>query len=145
MPTARLPAATTRWAWFRCAARTHLPTKTPISSGPTVGSPSARSLGLFFLASYDIGGFREFVASPDFNEVFELDPGFRQTLMQDDSQLLRFGFRLLQQVLFGENTIPLKPDAAQKRVARYQERKQQSDTATQLSDAQDRLYDSLGD
>jgi Fe-S-cluster containining protein len=115
------------------------------SSGPTVGRPSERSFELFFLASYDVDGFREFVASAGFSEVFELDPGTRQQLMQDDGQLLRFGFRLLKQVLFGENTIPLKPDAAQKRVARYQERKKHSDTATQLSDAQDQLYESLGE
>ncbi len=115
------------------------------SSGPTVGRPSERSFELFFLASYDADGFREFVASPGFNEVFDLDPGFKHELMQDEVKLLRFGLRLLRQVLFGDNTIPLQPDAAAKRVARYKERKAQTDTASQLADSQDRLYESLGE
>ena len=117
------------------------------SSGPTVGKPSERSFELFFLASYDLDGLRAFVASAGFDEVFDLEPAFRQELMQDEIKLLKFGFRLLKQVLFGEKTIPLKPDAAQKRIARYQERKAQAlaGRAGDLADAQDRIYESLGD
>ena len=117
------------------------------SSGPTVGRPSERSFELFFLASYDLDGFREFVASLGFDEVFDLDPSFKQELMADEVQLLRFGFRLLKQVLFGEQTIPLRPDAAQKRSARYRERLAQRSAgrAGDLTDAQDRIYESLGE
>ncbi|MDP1717398.1 MAG: YkgJ family cysteine cluster protein, partial [Burkholderiales bacterium] len=92
------------------------------SSGPTVGKPSQRSLELFYLASYDIDGFRDFVASAGFNEVFDLDPAFMQELLQDDLKLLQFGFHLLKQVLFGERTIALKADAAEKRIERYKQR-----------------------
>jgi hypothetical protein len=117
------------------------------SSGPTVGRPSVRSFELFFLASYDIDGWRDFVASAGFDEVFDLDPAFRQELLQDDVKLLRFGFRLLKQVLFGEQTIALRPDAAQKRSARYRERLAQRSAgrAGDLADAQDKIYESLGD
>jgi hypothetical protein len=115
------------------------------SSGPTVGRPSERSFELFFLASYDVDGFREFVGSAGFDEVFDLDPQFKRELMHDDVKLHRFGFRLLKQVLFGEKTIELRPDAAQKRSARFAERKVEADTAAQLAEAQDRLYESLGD
>jgi len=115
------------------------------SSGPTVGRPSERSFELFFLASYDLDGFREFVSSPGFDEVFDLDPQFKRDLMQDEVKLLRFGFRLLKQVLFGEKAIELRPDAAQKRIARYRDRKVEADKAVQLAEAQDRLYDSLGE
>jgi Fe-S-cluster containining protein len=115
------------------------------SSGPTVGKPSERSFELFFLASYDLDGFREFVGSPGFDEVFDLDPQFKRDLMPDEVKLLRFGFRLLKQVLFGEKTIELRPDAAQKRIARHRECKEETDKATRLAEAQDRLYDSLGD
>lgn len=117
------------------------------SAGPTIGKPSQRSLELFFLASYDIDGFREFVASAGFDEVFELEPAFRQELMQDDVKLLKFGFRLLKQVLFGERTIALKADAAQKRTERHKQRKalSPSDKAEELANAQDKLYESLGD
>jgi Fe-S-cluster containining protein len=112
------------------------------SSGPTVGKPSARSFELFFLASYDIDGFRAFVASAGFDEVFNLDPAFRQELMENEVKLLRFGFRLLDQVLFGELTIALKPDARQKRIERYRQRKV-PDRAAVLAEAQDRIYESL--
>ena len=117
------------------------------SSGPTVGKPSERSFELFFLASYDSDGFRDFIASAGFGEVFDLDSSFRQDLLQDDVKLLKFGFRLLKQVLFGERTIPLRPDAAQKRSARYRERLAQRSAgrAGDLADAQDKIYESLGD
>src|SRR3990172_2079989 len=117
------------------------------SSGPTVGKPSERSFELFFLASYDLDGLRDFVASAGFHEVFDLEPAFRQESLQDDFKLLKFGFRLLKQVLFGERTIPLKPDAAQKRGARYRERLAQraAGRAGDLADAQDKIYESLGD
>ena len=41
---------------------------------------------LFFLASYDLDGFRDFVASAGFGELFELDPADKQELLQDDVQ-----------------------------------------------------------
>lgn len=117
------------------------------SSGPTVGKPSQRSLELFYLASYDIDGFRDFVASTGFNEVFDLDPAFMQELLQDDLKLLQFGFRLLKQVLFGERTIALKTDAAEKRIERYKQRQALSadNKAGDLANDQDKLYESLGD
>jgi len=117
------------------------------SAGPTVGKPSQRSFELFFLASYDIDGFRAFVASAGFDEVFDLEPAFKQELMQDEVKLLKFGFRLLKQTLFGERTIPLKPDASHKRTERYRQRKALSptDKAEELANAQDKLYESLGD
>ena len=117
------------------------------SSGPTVGRPSQRSFELFFLASYDIDGFRDFVASPGFNEVFDIEPSFKQELMQDEAKLLKFGFRLLKQVLFGEKTILLKPDAAHKRIERYAQRQAASlaGRAEELAAAHDKLYESLGE
>lgn len=115
------------------------------SSGPTVGKPSERSFELFFLASYDVDGFRDFVASASFSDVFDIDDAFKQELMQDDVKLLRFGFRLLKQVLYGERTIPIKADAAEKRVERYRERQtaMAANKSQTLSDAQDHIYDSL--
>lgn len=117
------------------------------SSGPTIGRPSARSLELFFLASYDIDGFRAFVASAGFDEVFALDPAFKLELMTDEVKLLKFGFRLLKQVLFGEQTIALKPDAVRNRGERMRERaaRAQDGRAAELADAQDGIYGSLGD
>ncbi len=115
------------------------------SGGPTIGKPSERSFELFYLASYDLDGFREFVSSPSFNEVFVLEPSFKQELFDDEIKLMQFGFRLLKQVLFGEKTIPLKPGAAEKRIERYKQRLAQdiANKATDLADAQDKIYGSL--
>lgn len=117
------------------------------SAGPAIGKPTPRSFELFFLASYDIEGFRRFVSSPGFEELFELEPDFRQALMEDDLKLMHFGFRFLKQVLFGEITIPLKTGAAKERLARYKERIEamENEAAARKSEDQDRMYDSLKD
>jgi Fe-S-cluster containining protein len=85
------------------------------SAGPTIGSPSARSFEMFFLASYDLDGFRAFVASSGFDELFELDPALKREILGDDEKLLAFAFRFLKQVLFGEFSIPVRKDVADRR------------------------------
>ena len=91
------------------------------SSGPTVGAPSQRSMDLFYLASYDLDNFRVFVASPFFHDVYDIEPAYFQKLLSDETELLKFAARYLKQVLFGENTIPEKPDAIEKRKKRREE------------------------
>ena len=102
---------------------------------------------LFFLASYDIDGFREFVSSPGFTELFELDPAEKQALLETDEALLRFAFRFLKQALFGEISIPVRSDAAKKRRERYRQRVEQSerDAAERKVLDQDQQYESLKD
>ena len=77
---------------------------------------------LFFLASYDIDGFREFVSSSGFTELFELDPAEKHAMLENDEALLRFAFRFLKQALFGEISIAVRADAAEKRRERYAKR-----------------------
>ncbi len=88
------------------------------SCGPTVGKPTERSLQLFLMASYDTEGFREFIKTPSFSDVFDLDEEIVNQLMNDDVELMKFSHRFLKQVLFGEITIPLKEGAGEKRLAR---------------------------
>lgn len=115
------------------------------SSGPTLGRPSRRSFDLFFLASYNLDAFREFVQSQPFQEVFDIPPQELQEIVTSDVKLLQFGFRLLKQVLFGERTIALKSAAVEQRRERYQRRlrEEAERRAQQLSEEQDRVYDSL--
>jgi Fe-S-cluster containining protein len=117
------------------------------SAGPAIGRPSQRSFELFFLASYDVDGFRAFVTSPGFDEVFDLDPAEKAALVADDAALQRFGFRLLKQVLFGERTIPLKREAVERRAARIREKAaaEAESKAERWSREQDEFYASLGD
>ena len=102
---------------------------------------------LFFLASYDLDGFREFISGPGFTELFELDKANKQALLDNDEALLRFAFRFLKQALFGEITIPVRSDAADKRRERYRQRVEQAgrDAAERKSIDQDRQYESLKD
>ena len=78
------------------------------SSGPTIGKPSKRSLQLFFMACYDVDRFRAFVSSEGFAELFELPADEMQRVLADDTALMQFAFRFLDQTLFGEATIPLR-------------------------------------
>jgi Fe-S-cluster containining protein len=113
------------------------------SSGPSVGKPSKRSLQLFFMVCYDVDRFREFVVSEGFNELYDLDMEETIEILGDDTRLMLFGFRFLKQVLFGENTIPLKQDAATRRMVRYQERLQRMEQqAVELRmTEQDQMFD----
>ncbi|MFA7388636.1 MAG: YkgJ family cysteine cluster protein [Thiohalobacteraceae bacterium] len=97
------------------------------SSGPTVGKPSQRSLQLFFMACYDMDQFREFIQMPSFDEVYDLAPDFKQKILADDVALMSFGQQFLRQVMFGEDSIPLKPDAYAKRAAKKAEREARLD------------------
>jgi hypothetical protein len=94
------------------------------SAGMEIGQPSLRSYQLFFLASYNVDSFRAFVKSSGFLETYDIKPDLLQQFEADDEALLRFGFRFLKQVLFGEMTIAVKPDAFAKR---DQRRKQVSE------------------
>ncbi len=94
------------------------------SCGPVVGKPSDRSLQLFFLASYDLDGLREFLQSPSFQEAYEIDAAMQEQLRTDDVALMQFGFRFLKHVLFGEKFLTEKPDALERRVARRRAREE---------------------
>jgi len=90
------------------------------STGPVVGKPSDTSLQMFFMCSYDIDRFRRFVMSDSFSTVYELDDNTYAELT-DDVKLMKFGFRLLKQVLFGEQSIPEKEGALEKRLEKRKE------------------------
>jgi Fe-S-cluster containining protein len=96
------------------------------SSGPTIGKPSKRSLQLFFMACYDLDRFRPFVASEQFSETYELPDEEMQKILLDDKELMLFAFRFLRQVMFGEESIAMRPDALDKRLARKREREAQT-------------------
>jgi uncharacterized protein len=117
------------------------------STGPTLGRPSQRSFELFFLASYDIDGFRAFVASEGFRNVFDLPDEEYARLLTDEDALLQFAFRYLRQVLYGEKTIPLKSEAVAERAGRYKEKlaARAAQSPEERSRQQDEHYNSLLD
>lgn len=86
------------------------------SAGPAIGKPSPMSFQLFFMCSYDVDRFREFLNSKNFRTVYAVDDETYALLNKDDVELMGFGFRLLHQVLFGENTIDMVDGAFEERM-----------------------------
>ena len=115
------------------------------SSGPSIGKPSVRSRQLFFMACYDIDRFRPFVASDGFNDLYDLPPETMQKILSDDTELMLFGFRFLMQVLFGDESIPMRKEAAQQRRQRHLEKSQsiEREAAARRAAEQDRMYENL--
>lgn len=87
------------------------------SSGPTVGAPSARSMQLFDMCSYDMDSFAEFIRSQGFQSMFTISDEQVRALQDDEELRLLFAMRFLKQVLFGEMTIPMREKAREQRVA----------------------------
>jgi Fe-S-cluster containining protein len=112
------------------------------SSGPSIGKPSKRSLELFFMVCYDIDRFSQFVASDGFSDIYDLPTQELKGILCDDNALMQFGFRFLRQVLFGEESIPLRKEAAEERRLRLMERKQrhEAEAAARRAMEQDEMY-----
>ncbi|NOR51587.1 MAG: YkgJ family cysteine cluster protein, partial [Gammaproteobacteria bacterium] len=78
------------------------------SSGATIGKPSIKSRQLFFMTMYDVDRFRTFIASVGFQDSFDVEEERMAKMLTDDVELMLFGYDFMKQVLFGEETIPLK-------------------------------------
>jgi Fe-S-cluster containining protein len=92
------------------------------SAGPAIGNMSKTSLRFFFMACYDLDRFREFVRSTGFSTTYDIDQSTRDELMSDDMALMRFGDRMIRQIMYGEETIPLKHDALEQHLTRRGDR-----------------------
>jgi len=104
------------------------------SAGPSIGSLSKTSLQFFFMACYDLDRFREFIKSEGFSATFDIDDATRQSLYEDDLALLKFGERMILQVMFGEETIAKKGDAYEALATR---RQQQQELREEMDPTQD--------
>ena len=87
-----------------------------LSSGPVLGKPTEQSLQFFFMACYNQDKFRQFINSPSFCQTFDLTEDRMSQLNNDDVELMHFGIDLMKQVLFGEQSIPLRTHALAQRV-----------------------------
>ncbi len=91
------------------------------SAGPSIGRPSDTSLQFFFMCCYDMDRFRRFVLSDSFKASYDMDDAFYSTVEKEDLALMSFGIRLLKQILFGDETIAVKPGAEEKRLKERRE------------------------
>jgi uncharacterized protein len=67
-----------------------------------------KKIQMFFMASYNLDRFREFIFKSRFFEVFELGCDLKENLNYDDSALLELAFYWLKFSLFGDKTMRLK-------------------------------------
>ena len=86
------------------------------SSGPMVGNPSAGSMQLFDMCSYDMDSFRDFIQTDGFKDLFDVDANMLEMVLSDEEALLQFAYRFLKQVLFGESSIPVRKGAREWRL-----------------------------
>ena len=91
------------------------------SAGPAIGKPSPTSFQFFFMVCYDIDRFKDFLSAPNFRTVYDISDEEYDRIMNDEVERLKFGYRLLMQVLFGEDKIPLKEGAFEKRMEERKE------------------------
>ena len=65
----------------------------------------------FFMASYNLDKFREFIFSSNFLNVFDIDEETVEKIKTDDVELIKFGARYIKYVMMLEETLKLKKDA----------------------------------
>ncbi len=66
--------------------------------------------------------FREFVKSEGFGTTYNVDQEVMDKILSDDLALLEFGDRLIRQIMYGEESVPLKGDAREQHLARRGDR-----------------------
>ncbi len=67
---------------------------------------------MFFLASYNIDQFRQFVFESSFLDRYEVDPEMVAKIKTDETALLGFGLKWLKSVLYKDGVFKLKESAA---------------------------------
>jgi Fe-S-cluster containining protein len=67
---------------------------------------------MFFLASYNIDQFRQFVFESSFLDRYEVDPETVAKIKTDEIALLEFGLKWLKSVLYKDGVFKLKENAA---------------------------------
>lgn len=67
-------------------------------------------LEMFYMVCYDIDKFRSFLFGSSFFRRFDIKEDYQNILLQNDVELLKFGFRWLRFSVFGEKTFDLRKD-----------------------------------
>lgn len=101
------------------------------SSGATIGKPSLKSRQLFFMTMYDVDRFRTFIASVGFQDSFDVDEERMAKMLTDDVELMLFGYDFMKQVLFAEETIPLKEGVKAERLKKEKEEVEEKQRAAE--------------
>lgn len=72
------------------------------------GNDVSKKVQMFYMSSYNLDRFRDFLLQSGFFKRFEVEDSLQDILAYDDEELLRFAFRWLRFSLFGEKTINIR-------------------------------------
>lgn len=73
------------------------------------GELTEDKLQMFYMTSYNLDRFHDFVFQTRFLKVFDISTEDIQRIRADETRLLKFGMRWLKFALFGESTLRLSP------------------------------------
>ena len=68
----------------------------------------SRKIQMFFMASYNLDRFRDFIFKSKFFDRFEVESALTEKLASDNVELMKFAFDWLKFSLFGDKTIQVK-------------------------------------
>ena len=86
--------------------------------GPGGKDVSPQTKQMFFMASTDVDGLRQFIFETKFLETYEIDPEAIELLKENDEAILQLGFDWLKNVMFNEPTITLKQQVLHEAMAK---------------------------
>ncbi len=66
-----------------------------------------KKMQMFFMASYNLDGFRDFIFQSRFFDLFDVDQALKESMKSNDEDLLGFAFDWLKFSLFGDKTMRL--------------------------------------
>jgi Fe-S-cluster containining protein len=75
----------------------------------------AQKMRMFALAAYDLESFRAFVGQSRFKELFAVDPMRLELAAANDLELLKLGFDWLRFAIFGDATLGLRAEVAERK------------------------------
>jgi Fe-S-cluster containining protein len=79
------------------------------SRSPRKGELTEDKLQMFYMTSYNLDRFRDFVLKTKFSRVFDLSEEDVAGIREDETILLELGMRWLKFALYGEETLRLNP------------------------------------
>lgn len=89
-----------------------------VAGGPGGKDVAPQVKQMFFMASTDVDGLRQFIFETKFLDTYEIDPEAIELLRTDDEVLLLLGFDWMKNVMFQEPTITMKEDILQAAAAK---------------------------
>ncbi len=75
----------------------------------------AQKMRMFMMAAYDLEGFRLFLQKSRFKDIFAVDPMRLEMAAVNDLEALKLAFDWLRFSIFGDRTLALRPEVAERR------------------------------